>query len=59
MSKPCEKCPLRGAYDKNNSSLIGRFWRWHINFCPGWRAYYNSLNDEQRKNIFDKYGFKK
>ena len=33
---PCETCPLRGKYDKNPKSLGGRFWRFHINFCPGW-----------------------
>ena len=34
MKYPCENCKLRAAYDKNPKSLIGRFWRWQINFCP-------------------------
>ena len=32
MKYPCENCKLRAAYDKNPKSLIGRFWRWQINF---------------------------
>ena len=34
-SYPCENCKLRANYEKNPKSLMGRFWRWHINFCPG------------------------
>ncbi len=55
----CEKCKLKEKFEQAPRSLIGKFWRWHINFCPGWRGYYNSLSDEQRKDIFDKYGFKR
>ncbi|MFI3259978.1 MAG: hypothetical protein R3Y16_07790 [Rikenellaceae bacterium] len=58
MGKPCEKCKLRAAYDKNNRSFIGRFWRWHINFCPGWRLYYNSLPQEEQQVICKRYSFK-
>jgi hypothetical protein len=43
MKYPCENCKLRAAYDKNPKSLIGRFWRWQINFCPSWRGYFKSL----------------
>ena len=42
MKYPCENCKLRAAYDKNPKSLIGRFWRWQINFCPSWRGYFKS-----------------
>lgn len=35
----CENCKLRAHYDKSPRSLMGRFWRWHINFCPGWKAF--------------------
>ncbi len=59
MIKPCEKCKLRAAYDKNNTSLIGRFWRWHINLCPGWRLYYNSLSQEEQQKIYENYKFKR
>ncbi|MFR9649793.1 MAG: hypothetical protein SNJ33_06630 [Rikenellaceae bacterium] len=59
MGKFCDKCKLREAYDKNSSSLIGKFWRWHINFCPGWRLYYNSLSPEAQEEISKKYSFKR
>ena len=36
MKYPCENCKLRAQYDKNPKSLVGRFWRWQINFCPSW-----------------------
>ena len=42
----CETCPFRAKYDKNPKSLIGRFWRWHINFCPGWKGYFTHQDEE-------------
>ncbi|MFR9620901.1 MAG: hypothetical protein SNH63_06765 [Rikenellaceae bacterium] len=59
MEKPCEKCKLRAAYDKNPRSFVGRFWRWHINFCPGWRLYYNSLSQAEQQAICQQYTFKR
>lgn len=55
----CESCPLREKYEINAQSLIGRFWRWHINFCPGWRAYFIQLSDEQKRLLREKYSFTK
>ena len=43
MKYPCENCKLRAQYDKNPKSLIGRFWRWQINFCPSWRGYFKTM----------------
>jgi len=40
MKQNCENCKLRAHYEKNPKSVLGRFWRWHINFCPGWKAYF-------------------
>ena len=57
--KPCANCKLRAHYDKNPKSLLGRFWRWHINFCPGWKGYINSLSDAERQAVCEKYGWKK
>ena len=51
MKYPCENCKLRAAYDKNPKSLIGRFWRWQINFCPSWRGYFKSLPLEKQEEI--------
>ncbi len=55
----CENCPIRAKYDRAPKSLIGRFWRWHINFCPGWKGYINSLDEETKKMLKEKYRLKK
>ncbi|MFI3303934.1 MAG: hypothetical protein SNF68_03395 [Rikenellaceae bacterium] len=59
MAKLCAKCRFRAAYDRDNSSFVGRLWRWHINICPGWRLYYNSLNEAEREEIYNKYNFRR
>ena len=48
MAHLCENCKFRAHYDRKPNSLLGRFWRWHINFCPGWKGYFTSLSDEQK-----------
>ena len=58
-SHNCENCPIRAKHDKNPKSLIGRFWRWHIGFCPGWKKYFASLDDEQREELRQKYDLKR
>jgi hypothetical protein len=55
----CENRSIRAKYDNNPKSLIGRFWRWHINFCPGWKGYINSLDEEQKQVLKQKYQLKK
>lgn len=55
----CENCPLRAKYDVNPKSLVGRFWRWHINFCLGWKAYFTSLPEEVKQYLREKYSFEK
>lgn len=52
---PCANCKLRARYDKNPKSLLGRFWRWHISFCPGWKGYMAQLSEEERNAYMDKY----
>ncbi len=54
----CEHCKLRAAYDKSPGSIMGRLWRWHINWCPGWRGYVGSLDDERKSELKDKYDLK-
>ncbi|VTR66793.1 hypothetical protein DESC_500177 [Desulfosarcina cetonica] len=34
-------------------------WRWHINWCPGWKGYITSLPDEDRNRISRRYNMKK
>lgn len=53
----CANCPIRAKHDTNPKSFIGRFWRWHINFCPGWKAYFTSLPEEQKSEFRQKYNF--
>ena len=51
----CSKCAIRTRYDRNPKSIIGRLWRWHIRFCPGWKRYMTSLPDEERSDLRKKY----
>ena len=51
----CDECKLRGKYDKAPKSFVGKFWRWHINFCPGWKGYMKSLDDTEKAEIQAKY----
>lgn len=55
----CSECPIRAKYDAKPTSLVGRFWRWHINFCPGWKAYFTSLTPEEQEEIRKHYSFTK
>ena len=59
MEHNCEKCAMRAKYDSNPKSFAGRFWRWHINFCPGWKGYFKSLNSEEQLSLREKYNFRK
>ena len=59
MEQKCENCKLRTNYEKNPKSFLGRFWRWHINYCPGWKGYFTSLSDEHKAELRAKYNFKK
>ncbi len=49
--KSCETCAFRGRYEKNPRSLLGRLWRWHSKWCPGWRGYMKSLSEEERATV--------
>jgi len=55
----CETCAMRAKYDNNPKSFIGRFWKWHIKFCPGWKSYLQSVSDEKRLELFSAYGERK
>ena len=59
MANKCANCKLRAKYDQKPTSLVGRFWRWHINFCPGWKAYFTSLPVEKQQELREKYQFTK
>ena len=59
MAHQCENCKLRAKHDSKPNSLTGRFWRWHINFCPGWKAYFKSLPADRQQALREKYQFTK
>lgn len=54
----CPTCFLRARYDKKPTSLLGRLWRWHIGWCPGWKSYMESLSDDERQQVKERYGLK-
>lgn len=51
----CETCKFRKKYEDAPKSLLGRLWRFHANWCPGWKSYMKSLPDTERKQIAGKY----
>lgn len=55
----CSDCPLRAKYENKPKSFVGRLWRWHINFCPGWKAYFGSLSPVDKDAVRSKYHFTK
>ena len=59
MESKCSECTMRAKYDNKPKSFAGRFWRWHINFCPGWKKYFTELSPEEKAKIAAQYNFKK
>ena len=55
----CAKCAFRAKYDNNPKSFLGRLWRFHARFCPGWKKYITSLPGEERNALAQKYRLKK
>ena len=51
----CADCAFRKKYDNNPKSFLGRIWRWHASWCPGWKQYLKSLHDDERTRIVLKY----
>ena len=54
----CRECPFKAKYDANPKSILGKIWRWHINFCPGWKSYIKSLSSDETKEIKKAYNLK-
>ncbi|MDQ7825354.1 MAG: hypothetical protein RDV48_21315 [Candidatus Eremiobacteraeota bacterium] len=55
----CARCFFRGIYDRNPRSILGLVWRWHINFCPGWKYYMKSLPEGEKMEVIARYGLEK
>ena len=54
MAHICENCKFRAHYDKEPNSVLGKFWRWHINYCPGWRSYFSRQSEEKKAELREK-----
>jgi len=59
VASRCVRCRLRARYDRNPRSILGRLWRWHAGWCPGWRAYMASLPAEERQRLARTYHLEK
>jgi hypothetical protein len=55
----CANCTWRAKYDAKPKSFLGRLWRWHINFCPGWKSYFTALSPEEKSKVAGQYKFSK
>ena len=55
----CASCSMKSRYDKKPDSIISKIWKWHLTWCPGWRAYLKSLPENEKNEIIKKYGSKK
>lgn len=51
----CKNCKFRAKYDHKPQSFLGRIWKWHIGWCPGWKSYLKSLSDEEQKSVREQY----
>lgn len=60
MPEPsCATCAFRARYDKNPRSILGRLWRWHAGWCPGWKKYMSWVSPEERSALAEKYDLEK
>ena len=55
----CATCRFRRIYDERPKSFLGRLWRFHARWCPGWKAYMLSLPQEHRIRLARQYDQKK
>ena len=57
-TQACENCKFRAIYDRKPKSLLGRIWRWHAGWCPGFKAYLGSLSEQERRALVERYGIR-
>ena len=55
----CENCRFRAKYDQKPESILGRIWRWHAGWCPGWKSYMTSLPADERIQLAEQYDMEK
>ena len=46
ITSNCHTCPMRARAEQKPRSLFARLWRWHIGWCPGWKAYVRELESK-------------
>ncbi len=60
MAEPsCATCKLRARYDRDPRSLLGRLWRWHTGWCPGFKAYLQGLTEQERQRVIERYALRR
>ena len=47
----CATCPIRQKAEANPKSFMARLWRWHTNWCPGWKEYQTHLAEQAHQTI--------
>lgn len=50
---------VRAINNEENYVKAGNFWRWHINFCPGWKGNFSHQDEETKAALREKYNFQK
>ena len=55
----CADCGFRKKYDDNPRSFLGKVWRWHAGWCPGWRKFMESMPEDERREWARRYDMKK
>jgi hypothetical protein len=45
----CEDCQIRKRAEQKPNSLLAKLWRWHITWCPGWKAYQKALAENKAR----------
>ena len=55
----CASCKFRAKYDNHPRSFLGKLWRWHAGWCPGWKSYMTSLSPEEREELAQRYDLAK
>jgi hypothetical protein len=44
----CADCPMRKQAEAKPKSFMSRLWKWHTTWCPGWKAYQQSLKTQNQ-----------
>jgi hypothetical protein len=50
MKSKCAECKWRKWSEANPTKFFARLWKWHITWCPGWKAYQRELAAEGKND---------